>query len=167
MSSPDPLTRGEKNKLTRLRGFLLSWYAEHGRDLPWRRDDASTFEKICVEVLLQRTQATAVARVYPNFFARFRNWDDLAEASIEELEDQFKPIGLWQRRAKSMKGLATYAAEVNGLFHSNRNDLEKIPGVGQYVANAILLFQHQKPMPLLDVNMARVIETKVRPRRLA
>lgn len=66
-----------------------------------------------------------------------------------------------------MKGLATYAAARDGLFPSSEAVLADVPGVGQYVANAILLFQHGKPRPLLDVNMARVLERYLRPRRLA
>lgn len=163
----DPLTRGQKVRITRLRHRLLDWYAVHGRDLPWRHDRANTFERICVEVLLQRTRAETVAKVYPAFFGRFRSWADIAGASVEELEEHFKPIGLWQRRARSMKALSTFAAERGGQFPTTVEGLTHVPAVGQYVANAILVFQHGENRPLLDVNMARLIERYVRPRRLA
>ena len=167
MSSPDALTRSDKLRITRLRDHLLEWYKVHGRNFPWRRPAASVYEKVCVEVLLQRTRAETVARVYPAFFGRFAGWADIAGASVEELEEHFKPIGLWQRRARSIKGLANYAAERDGLFPDTEAELAQVPGVGQYLANAILIFQHGKPRPLLDVNMVRVIERYVRPRRLA
>jgi len=163
----DPVTHGEKLSLARLRRILLEWYAEHRRALPWRSEHATTFERICVEVLLQRTRAETVARVYPDFFARFHSWDELAEASIEELEEHFKPIGLWQRRARSMKALASYAAARGGEFPDTVEGLAEVPAVGQYVANAILVFQHGQNRPFLDVNMARLIERYVRPRKLA
>lgn len=164
---PDPLTRGQKARITRLRRCLLYWYAEYGRALPWRHDRANTFERICVEVLLQRTRAETVAKVYPTFFGRFRSWADIAAAPVEDLEEHFKPIGLWQRRARSMKALSTFAAERGGQFPDTVDGLAHVPAVGQYVANAILVFQHGENRPLLDVNMARVIERYVRPRRLA
>ena len=135
--------------------------------MPWRAPDASVFERICVEVLLQRTRAETVAKVYPVFFGRFSSWGDIAAAPVEELEEHFKPIGLWNRRARSMRALAEYAAERGGLFPPDPVELAKAPAVGQYVQNAILLFQHGEARPLLDVNMARVIERFVRPRRLA
>lgn len=163
----DPLTRGDKLRITRLRRDLLDWYGRHGRALPWRSEHASTYEKICVEVLLQRTRAETVARVYPAFFARFESWSAIAAAEIDELEEHFRPIGLWQRRARSIKGLAEYAAARDGYFPADPRELAAVPGVGQYVTNAILLFQHNQARPLLDVNMARVIERYVRPRRLA
>ena len=92
--APDPLMRGQKVRITRLRSSLFDWYAVHGRALPWRHDRANTFERICIEVLLQRTRAETVAKVYPAFFGRFRSWADIAGADVEELEERFKPIGL-------------------------------------------------------------------------
>ncbi len=164
---PDPLSRGDKLRLTRLRKFLLGWYADHGRSLPWRSENATAFERVCVEVLLQRTRAETVARVYPVFFGRFASWDDIAETPVEELEEHFKPIGLWQRRARSVKALAGWVTSHGGEFPATPEGLAEVPAVGQYVANAILLFHHGQHRPLLDVNMARLVERYVRPRRLA
>ena len=161
------LTRSDKARISRLRASLLDWFDVHGRDLPWRSPTASTYEKICVEVLLQRTRAETVAAIYAGFFARYPGWRELALAPISELEDVLKPIGLWSRRARSINALATYAAEHEGVFPSKREELAKVPAVGQYVANAILLFQHGVPSPLVDVNMARVLERYLRPRKLA
>ncbi|MES0826581.1 hypothetical protein [Ruegeria sp. SCP11] len=161
------LTRSEKARISRLRTTLLNWFANNGRDFPWRSSDASDYEKICVEVLLQRTRAETVANFYGAFFDKYPGWEDLAEAPIQELEDAMKPIGLWRRRAVSVNALANYAAERDGQFPSKRCHLAKVPAVGQYVANAILLFQHGVPSPLVDVNMARVLERFLRPRKLA
>jgi A/G-specific adenine glycosylase len=163
----DLLTRRDKLRITKLRRELLGWYALHGRALPWRSEEVSNYERICVEVLLQRTRAETVARLYPAFFARFENWAAIAAAGIPELEEYFRPMGLWQRRARSIKGLAEYATARDGYFPANPLELAAVPGVGQYVANAILLFQHGQARPLLDVNMARVLERYVRPRLLA
>ena len=57
--------------------------------------------------------------------------------------------------------------EERGKFPSNRPDIESLPGVGQYIANAICLFALEQSEPLLDVNMARVLERCFGPRRLA
>ena len=167
MPSNDLLTRGEKQRITRFRGHLLDWYEQYGRDFPWRRPEASVFEKICVEVLLQRTRAETVSAIYKSFFTTFKDWSDIAKSPVVEIEIYLKPLGLWKRRARSIKGLATYAAKREGVFPVTDVELARIPAVGQYMANAILLFQHNQPRPLLDVNMARVLERYLRPRRLA
>jgi len=167
MPSADPLTRGEKAKLARLRADLLDWFTREGRALPWRDPSASTYEKIVVEVLLQRTTAAAVGKFFHAFVARFPSWESLAAASPDELETFLKPLGLWRRRAIALVGLARYAAAAGGVFPRDRAAHAEIPAVGQYVSNAIAMFQHGRGAPLLDVNMARVIERFVRPRRLA
>lgn len=119
--------------------------------------------RIVSEVLLQRTKAETVSRYLPAFVARFPSWARLAAASESELEPLLKPLGLWRRRAVSLAGLARYAASVRGRFPSKRDDLEAVPAVGQYVANAILLFRHGLPAPLLDSGMARVLARAFRP----
>lgn len=161
------LTRSDKVRLTRLSRVLLNWFGSGGRDFPWRNPTASVYQRICVEVLLQRTRAESVAAVYEPFFKRFPSWGALAQAGSSELEDVLRPIGLWRRRAAALAGLARYAVAQGGLFPANRCELEDVPAVGQYVASAVLLFQHGMREPLLDANMARVIERAVRPRRLA
>ena len=161
------ISPGEKRRLTRLAADLRVWAAQNGRDFPWRHENATTYERIAVEVLLQRTTATAVGRFYKTFFNRYPSWNSLAKASEAELEPFLRPLGLWRRRAKSLVGLARYTAAKGGVFPVNPADHDEIPAVGQYVSNAILLFQEGKALPLIDVNMVRVIERFIRPRRLA
>jgi A/G-specific adenine glycosylase len=165
--SPQSLTTPEKRKLTRLRGALLAWWAEHGEAFPWRRSGASVYERVCVEVLLQRTRRETVSAIYADFFERFPDWHALASCAEEELGQYLRPLGLWRRRVASLGALARYADEHRGAFPSTEKELARVPAVGQYVGNAILLFQHGKPRPLVDVNMARVVERFLRPRRLA
>ena len=50
---------------------------------------------------------------------------------------------------------------------STRYQIEELPGVGQYIANAIELIRFGIARPLLDVNMARVLERYFGPRELA
>ncbi len=56
---------------------------------------------------------------------------------------------------------------MRGRFPKSRIELEELPGVGQYVASAVILFCHAGREPLLDVNMARVLERCFGARKLA
>lgn len=167
MPLPDPLTRGQKQKISRLRSEVLAWAKKNGRMFPWRSQEAQDYEKIVVEVLLQGTSATTVARFFNAFVEKFPGWGELAAAEISELEDFLRPLGLWRRRAVSLLGLARYASARGGQFPRSAEEHADIPAVGQYVSNAILMFQYGQAKPLLDANMARVIERFVRPRQLA
>jgi A/G-specific adenine glycosylase len=155
------------SKVRWCRRQLLTWYVRWGRDLPWRRSSAGLFQKIVVEVLLQRTQAATIERFFPTFLQRFRNWNDVSSASIEDLGQVLRPIGLWRRRAGALKALAREMVGRRGFFPTDRREIESLPAVGQYVASAVLLFAHGRPEPLLDANMARVLERVFEPRRLA
>lgn len=49
-------------------------------------------------------------------------------------------------------------ASTSDKLPQRRKDLEALPGVGQYIANAVELMIFERPLPLLDVNMSRVLE---------
>jgi A/G-specific adenine glycosylase len=146
---------------------ILSWFAQHGRTFPWRQCSASTYVCVLSEVLLQRTRAEVVAGFLPAFSRSYPSWKKLAQASEADLERWLKPLGLWRRRAVSLLALARAIDARGGRLPRVRQDIESLPGVGQYIANAICLFTLGKAEPLLDVNMARVLERCFGRRRLA
>lgn len=166
--------RGEKEDiqvpdhqiLTELRKRLLRWFKIHGRKFPWRGASVTKYQHVIAEVLLQRTRAETVARVFPEFIKEFPSWKKLESASVSQLQQHFQPIGLWRRRSTSLKALASAMSERNGRFPKQREKIEALPGVGQYIANSILLFCHEIPEPLLDTNMTRVLERVFGPRKL-
>lgn len=141
-----------------VRRRLLAWFGKRGRSFPWREEDASIYVQIVTEALLQRTRAETVAAFLPRFLKEFPSWPSLAGAQPRRLQSCLRPIGLWRRRAQSLLSLSQAVVEISDRWPENRSALESMPGVGQYVANAVLLFVHGKPEPLLDTNMARVIE---------
>jgi A/G-specific adenine glycosylase len=151
----------------RFRRRLLAWFSGNGRDFAWRRKSAPLYRLIVTEALLQRTRAETVNAFYHQFFRRFPSWTALAQVTERELQGHLKPIGLWKRRAASLRKLALEMASRKGRFPRTREDIETLPGVGQYVANAIILFAHRGREPLLDVNAARVLERHFGPRHLA
>ena len=153
--------------LRRFRISLLKWYEQHGRRFPWRRASASKYRLVIAEVLLQRTRAETIAGFFPDFVREFPSWELLSSAGVGRLRRYLQPIGLWRRRATSIQALAREMSKRNGRFPKDREAIEALPGIGQYIANAVLLFCQGRPQPLLDVNMARVLERVFGPRKLA
>jgi A/G-specific adenine glycosylase len=156
-----------QDKLRWCRRRLLKWYAEQGRKFAWRSPGVGIYQKVVTEVLLQRTQAATVDRFFASFFEKFTSWDDIHSVDIDTLGKFLEPIGLWRRRSVALKALAAEMVQRGGQFPARRKELEELPAVGQYVANAVLLFAHEQAYPLLDVNMARVLERVFEPRKLA
>ncbi len=146
---------------------LLAWFDENRREFAWRAPGLPWYEALLAEVFLQRTTATAVARLLPEFLECYPTWESIATAPDDELAEALRPFGLWQRRLATLKPLAVRMASLGGVVPETREAIEDLPGVGQYIANAMLLVCHGEPQPLLDVNMARVLERYFQPRTRA
>jgi len=159
--------RPDPKKIRLFRKNLHQWYTFHGRKFPWRKSATTKYQYIIAEILLQRTRAETVAAFFPDFIHDFPTWKWLSEANLERLQQYLQPIGLWRRRASSIHLLAQEMSRRNGRFPRNRDEIEMLPGIGQYIANSVLLFCNGEPQPLLDVNMARVLERVFGPRKLA
>jgi A/G-specific adenine glycosylase len=146
---------------------LLAWYDIQGRHFQWRNKRLTRYQIVIAETLLQRTKAETVSRFYCQFIKDFPNWASLSEAETFKIERYLKPIGLYRQRAKRLKSLALEMVKRKGKLPKERSDLESIPFIGQYIANAIELFIHNKPSPLVDVNMARLLERYFGERKMA
>lgn len=149
------------------RQALLAWFQVQGRDFPWREPGRTAYEILVAEILLQRTTAAKVAQAYNAFLKRYPSWSSLAHTSLEDLQDHLKPLGLWLQKALVFQSLAKTIEERKGSLPASRAELEQLPGIGQYIANAVLLTFYKHPEPLVDVNMTRVLERFFGPRKLA
>lgn len=122
---------------------------------------------VIAEVLLQRTKAETVEKFHALFLETFPSWEAIAKADNSFIEQQLQPVGLYRQRAKRLKDLALEMVGREGRFPSDRKSLEQIPFLGQYIVNAIELQLFNKPRPLIDVNMTRVLERYFEERQLA
>lgn len=146
---------------------LLSWYLINGRVFPWRKPGLSKYKLIIAEVLLQRTKAETISKFYDGFILKFPSWRSLVDAGPDRIGDYLKPVGLYQQRSKRLHALAVEMVKRNGILPKDRSSLDEIPFLGQYIANSIELLIFNKPSPLIDVNMARVLERYFGERKMA
>ena len=146
---------------------LLDWYVDNGRQYPWREKTATLYQKVVAEILLQRTRADTVALFLPKFYVQFPSWKELSTSDQEDLRQFLYPLGLWEQKAKTLRELANEMVHRQGQFPDDYNEIRDLPGIGQYIANAITVFDSKEPRPFLDVNMARVLERCFGPRKLA
>lgn len=153
-------------ELIQFRRRILAWFARNGRSFPWRSPRARIYLQVVSEILLQRTQASRIAAFIPQFISMYPSWRQLAKATRRDLRRLLEPLGLWRRRADALLALARTIDRHRGQLPKTPDKVFKLTGVGQYIGNAILLFAHHVPSPLLDVNMARVLERNFGPRKL-
>ncbi len=134
-----------------MRELLLAWYAEHGRDLPWRRT-RNPYAILVSEVMLQQTQA---ARVAPRWLAWLERWptpEALAAAPTADVIREWQGLG-YNRRAVILQRAARVVAE-----RGWPEDLTELPGVGPYTAAAVGCFALGLEVTPVDVNVRRVRE---------
>lgn len=147
--------------------IILDWFETNKRIFQWRNPNLTPYEIIISEILLQRTKAETVSKFYSRFINDYPDWESLYLASLGEIEEYLKPIGLFRQRALRLHKLAKHMVKIKGKLPNERMELDQIPFFGQYIANAVELQIFNKRMPLLDVNMARVLERFFGPRKLA
>ena len=138
--------------------LVLQWAVAHLRDFPWRNEDRTAYEILVAEVLLKRTTATAAARVYEDFIARFASPKSIADATLNDLAQALSTIGLQRQRARSFKALASHLMELGACeVPDTLPQLLRMPGIGDYSARAIMLFGHGIPVAILDSNVERLL----------
>lgn len=165
MRRAEPRDQPAEELLDWFRAHLTGWFAANGRSFSWRCID-DEYRTVIAEALLQRTTAAAVEAFLPHFFRQFPNWEAIRQSQGDLLERELRPVGLWRRRAASLRQLAKLSGNARRLPTTNE-ELRALPGVGQYIANAVSLIVHGERRPLLDSNMARVLERFFGPRQLA
>jgi A/G-specific adenine glycosylase len=142
---------GHLSTLGRVRELLLDWYAENGRDLPWRRT-RDPYAILVSEVMLQQTQVERVIPRYEAWLARWPTVDTLGAASAADVIVAWQGLG-YNRRAVNLHRAACRVAE-----HGWPDDLTELPGVGPYTAAAVGNFAFGRDVLPVDVNIARVQE---------
>jgi A/G-specific adenine glycosylase len=146
-----------RKKIAIFRRKIISWYKNNGRVYPWRvvKDP---FRILVAEMMLRRTKADQVVPIYEQFCREFPDVETLARASQEAVEKILHPLGLkWRVPAFTMM-----AREVVEKYHSripdNREELISLPGVGEYVAGAVLSIAYGKNEWLVDSNIVRIFK---------
>ena len=125
------------------------------RSYPWR-DTKDPFKILIAEIMLRRTKADQVKMVYDRLFTEYPDIESMANAEEEKLEKILYPLGLNWRTP--VFGLV--AQEVKEKYQSKvpntREELTALPGVGDYVAGAVLSIAYDKKEWIVDSNVVRL-----------
>jgi A/G-specific adenine glycosylase len=109
------------------------------------------------EFMLQRTRAEQVKPVYTQFIKRYPTVVSLSRAKTKEVAQYTKHLGMHWRAKHFIAAAEFIVKEYKGRIPSIREKLLAIPGVGEYVAGAILTVAFQKPEWVIDSNIARFL----------
>jgi A/G-specific adenine glycosylase len=136
---------------------ILSWYQTHGRhDLPWQKP-ITPYRVWLSETMLQQTQVATVIEYFNRFVTQLPTVTALAESSLDDVMALWSGLGYY-RRARFLHSAAQLMVDKHkGNLPSDYDALLALPGVGRSTAGAILSIAFQKPYPILDGNVKRVM----------
>ncbi|MFN3928812.1 MAG: A/G-specific adenine glycosylase [Thermoflexus sp.] len=135
---------------------LLRWYAANRRDLPWRRR-RDPYAIWVAEVMLQQTRVETTVPYYERFLARFPNVQELAAAPLEEVLKAWEGLGYYARARHLHRAARLLMEKYGGTFPQTFKEWRRLPGVGPYIAAAVLSIAFGQDLPAIDGNAIRVL----------
>jgi A/G-specific adenine glycosylase len=107
--------------------------------------------------MLQQTQVSTAIPYYQRFMERFPTVESLATAPLERVLELWSGLGYYRRARLMHQAAQKIVARFHGEFPAEYELAQALPGVGDYTARAVLSIAYQKPLYVLDGNVARVI----------
>lgn len=136
--------------------ILLEWWQQNARNYPWRHN-RSAYRTAVAELMLRRTRADQVVPVFEKFVCDYPTLGTAAAADAGEMATLLYPLGLAWRA----DGMIQFFQQSYRCFGENlpleRERLQSLPGVGDYVSAAIVCFAGDQTGPLIDTNVVRVL----------
>jgi A/G-specific adenine glycosylase len=139
-----------------LRDELLAWYRVNRRDLPWRRT-RDPYAIWISESMLQQTRVETVLPYYDRFLARFPDAAALAASSLEDVLGVWTGLGYYSRARNLHRAAKTVVERHGGRLPDDPEALRELPGIGRYTAGAVASIAFDRPEPIVDGNVARVL----------
>ena len=136
---------------------ISNWYVENGRqNLPWRYS-ISPYRVWISEIMLQQTQVNTAIAYFERFMAKYPDLQTIKKASEDDIYNLWSGLGYYRRASFIFQAKELIHAKFKGEMPDNYDDLVSLPGVGKSTAGAILSIAFNKPYPILDANVKKVI----------
>jgi A/G-specific adenine glycosylase len=146
----------QKTIYKKIRGKLAKWYQSNARDLPWRNTDDPYLIWIS-EVMLQQTQVDTVIPYYLNWKNRFPDIQSVVNADEDEILRAWEGLGYYKRARNIQETAVILSQKFNNELPQKAKELEKLPGIGDYISSAICSIAFGSNVPALEANGIRVL----------
>lgn len=134
---------------------LLQWYKENKRLLPWRENN-NPYHVLLSEVMLQQTRVETVKSYYSKFIHVLPTIHSLAIATEDIYLKLWEGLGYYSR-VRNLHKAAIYIEQFHeGIIPQDKESLLKIPGIGEYTANALMAIAFNQKTIAVDGNLFRV-----------
>ncbi len=120
-------------------------------------DYESDWQLLFAGILSAQCTDERVNIITGEMFNKWANLEDYAKAELIEVEEAIRSCGLYRNKAKAIKGSAELLLEnFAGRVPNSREELLKLPGVGQKIANLLLGELFQLPQIVVDTHCGRI-----------
>jgi len=137
---------------------VITWFHQKGRVFYWRKNVLNLWQWLVLELLLKKTRAETVEKVFPKFIEKYSDPRIVVQADELELENDLRYLGLHKQRQMALRLVAEkILKDFGGQIPLNQSSLAEIPYVGLYISNAVLCFGGVQRRHIVDTNIARIL----------
>jgi len=139
-----------------IRRRVADWFRTAQRPLPWR-EQYDPYGVWVSEIMLQQTQVDTVLPYYARWMARFPDVVALADAPQADVLKHWEGLGYYARARNLHRAAQVVRDEHGGRVPDTLEGLLALPGVGRYTAGAVASIAFNRPTPVVDGNVGRVL----------
>ena len=141
------------NKIELITSFLDELFPNVGCELNYKKD----YELVIAVMLSAQATDKSVNKVTDVLFNKYMSLDELNNAPLKDIEDIIKSIGLYQNKAKNLKGIVhDLINRFNYVVPKDKEELMTLPGVGNKTAGVIRAELFKIPELPVDTHVERV-----------
>lgn len=134
---------------------LLKWYKANARPLIFRQKK-DAYSIWVSEIMAQQTRIEAMLEKYEAFVQKFPDISSLARADEDQLHKAWQGLGYYNRVKNMQKCALVCMEEYGGTLPKTKEELKKLPGIGDYTAGAIASIAYDEKVSAIDGNVIRV-----------
>ena len=138
---------------------ILAWYDNSKRKLPWRvskKSPKKLYYRLLSEFMLQQTQVKTVIPYFNKFTNKYKTLESLSKINENQILKLWEGLGYYRRARNLLSSAKLLVKEHNSKLPNTLKEIKKLPGVGDYTANALMGFIHNHPTIAIDENVKRV-----------
>ena len=138
---------------------ILAWYDNSKRNLPWRVSKNSPkklYYRLLSEFMLQQTQVKTVIPYFNKFIKKHKTLESLSKINENQILKLWEGLGYYRRARNLLATAKLLLKKYNSELPNTLKEIKKLPGVGDYTANALLGLIYNKPTIAIDGNVKRV-----------
>ena len=106
--------------------------------------------------MLQQTQVKTVIPYFIKFVNKIPNLKVLSKSKEKKVLKLWEGLGYYKRAKNLLKTAKILMKNHNGKIPQKFEEIKKLPGIGEYTANALLAIIHNKSRIAIDGNVKRV-----------